>query len=71
MIEPTAGQVERRATVYTVGEVLAQWRAAERKLEELDAGGIEWRTVQADIASLRERYQRLFAAKQRSGRAIN
>ena len=64
MIEPTAGQVERPATVYTVGDVPAQWRAAERKLEELDAGGIEWRTVQANIASLRERYQRLFAAKQ-------
>jgi len=71
MIKPTAGHVERPATIYTVGEALAQWRAAERKLEEVEAGAAEWQAVQADITSLRERYQRLFAAKQQSGRAIN
>ncbi len=71
MIKPTAGHVERPATIYTVGEVLAQWRAAERKLVEVEAGAAEWQAVQADITSLREGYQGLFAAKQRSGRPIN
>ncbi len=71
MIEPAGGQVELPTTLYTMGEVLTQWRAAERQLEVLEAGGPEWLSVQSDIASLRERHQRLFAAKQGSARTVN
>ncbi|MDQ3493079.1 MAG: PAS domain-containing protein [Chloroflexota bacterium] len=71
MIEPTDGEVERPATVYTLGEVLAQWRAAERRLDELEVGGTEWLALQSDVSSLRERYQRLFAAKQAPARTFN
>jgi hypothetical protein len=52
---------------------LAGYHPSSQRCRHASPGdrSIEWRTVQADIASLRERYQRLFAAKQQSGRAIN
>lgn len=71
MLEGTSGEVDRPATLYTLGDVLSQWRAAERRLQELEVGGAEWRAVQTSISTFRDRYQRIFAAKQRSARGAN
>jgi len=49
--------------LFTTGDVLAEWRAAERRLEAVPADSPEWQATQAQIASLRDRYQRLFAAR--------
>ncbi len=68
MLEAAGGELERPATVFTLGDVLTQWRAAERRLEALEAGSEEWQAAASDIASLRDRYQRIFAAKSRADR---
>ena len=48
------------SVVYTVGDVLAEWRAAERRLEALPDGAPERHAILEDIAEFRERYQLLF-----------
>jgi hypothetical protein len=40
--------------------VLAMWRDVERELAEVPAGSPEAERLQADIARLRDEYQRLF-----------
>ncbi len=47
------------ARTYTVGAVLAAWRAAERRLEAIAPGSAEWAAVQAEIEYLRSEYQRV------------
>lgn len=54
------GSPEAPATVYAVGSVLRQWRAAERDLAELRPGSAEWARTQAEIELLRGKYQELF-----------
>ena len=54
------GSPEAPPTVYTVGGVLRQWRAAERELAELRPGSAEWARTQAEIEMLRGKYQELF-----------
>ena len=48
------------AKVYRISDVLAEWRAAERRLVELESGTEEEARVRADIELLREQYQRMF-----------
>ncbi len=48
------------AKVYRIADVLAEWRAAERRLVALEPGSEEAQAVTADIELLREQYQRLF-----------
>jgi PAS domain-containing protein len=60
VLMPTSGLTEDPPTVYTAGEVLAEWRAAERKLMTLPPGSPELALVQADIDAFRRRYQELF-----------
>jgi hypothetical protein len=48
------------AKIYTVSDVLAEWRGAERRLEALDPTSEEAVTLQADIELLRDQYQALF-----------
>jgi PAS domain-containing protein len=55
--------VSRRPRVYTLGEVLAEWRAAERRLTSIPAGSSEYAAIQDDIKALRADYQRLFDEK--------
>ncbi|HEU4572486.1 MAG TPA: PAS domain-containing protein [Candidatus Limnocylindrales bacterium] len=55
--------VAKPPVVFTAGHVLAEWRAAERRLDAVPADSPEWRATQAQIESLRDRYQRLFAAR--------
>jgi hypothetical protein len=47
--------------------ILAEWRAAERRLAEAPFGSAEHASATADAARLRERYQRAYAAEN-SGR---
>ena len=57
-----AGSPEGPPSVYSVGNVLTEWRAAERDLAQLTPGTPAWDQRQAEIAILRSRYQELFHA---------
>jgi len=54
------GSPEARASVYTVGSVMREWRAAERQLSELLPGSDDWARTKTEIEMLRARYQELF-----------
>ena len=54
------GPTDAPASVYTAGDVLAQWREAERRLSTLPPDSPEIDVVQADINLYRTRYQELF-----------
>jgi len=47
----------------SAGQALTAWRTAERRLEDLVPGGVEWERVQAEVALLRSEYRRLFEAR--------
>lgn len=51
--------------VFSIGAALAAWRAADRRLEELEAGSAERQEVERDVARLRAEYRRLFDAANR------
>ena len=53
------------AKIYRIADVLAEWRAAERRLVELKPASEEGRRVQADIEGLRAQYQEMFGASRR------
>ena len=57
---PVDGATDAPSTFYTAGEVLAEWREAERRLSTLPSGSPETELVQAEINTLRARYQELF-----------
>jgi len=59
-IQPVDGSPQAPPSVFTVGTVLRQWRAAERSLAELQAGSEEWTRTLGEIEMLRDRYQELF-----------
>lgn len=62
------GSPHDAASVYTVGDVLREWRTAERELAELVPGTPEWARTQGEIDLLRGRYQEIFkAVKPRPG----
>ena len=61
-----AGPVTAPSKVYTVGDVLGMWRAAERRLESVDRSTPAYEAVLAEIEDLRTQYQRLFEARQRA-----
>jgi PAS domain-containing protein len=54
------GSPEAPASMFTVGDVLREWRAAERELTELRPGSSEWARTLSEIELLRGRYQELF-----------
>jgi len=60
LLIPVAGSPDAPPVIYTAGEVLAEWRSAERRLATLPAGNPEIEQVQADIAAFRAQYQELF-----------
>ncbi|MEA2610780.1 MAG: hypothetical protein QOI37_718 [Chloroflexota bacterium] len=49
-------------SAFTVGDVLREWRAAERQLTELLPGTPDWTRTLSEIELLRSRYQELFKA---------
>ncbi len=56
------GSPHAAASVYTVGDVLREWRTAERELAALVPGTPEWARTLSEIELLRGRYQELFSA---------
>jgi PAS domain-containing protein len=56
------GPPDAPASIFTVGDVLREWRAAERVLVELAPGTPEWARTLSEIELLRGRYQELFKA---------
>lgn len=60
VLEPVDEPLDAPRTIYTAGDVLSAWRAAERRLQALVEGGGEWAAVTAEIEELRGRYQQLF-----------
>jgi PAS domain S-box-containing protein len=56
------GSPEEPSTTFTVGDVLREWRAAERVLAELAPGTPEWARKLTEIELLRGKYQELFRA---------
>ena len=54
------GSPESPPSIFTVGGVLRQWRAAERKLAELVPGSPEHARTLGEIEMLRGRYHELF-----------
>lgn len=53
------------AKVYRISDVLAEWRAAERRLVALEPGSEEEERVRSDIELLREQYQQMFRRNER------
>lgn len=60
LLEPIAGPTQQPTTLYTAGQVLAEWRAAERRMVEIPPDSAEWHDAQAEIETFRRRYQELF-----------
>ncbi|HSH21176.1 MAG TPA: PAS domain-containing protein [Candidatus Caenarcaniphilales bacterium] len=58
-LKPADESVDRPTVFITIGEALAAWRAAERRLETLEPNSLEWESVQADIQLFRSEYRRL------------
>lgn len=56
------GSPHAPTSVFTVGDVLREWRAAERELSALVPGTPEWARTMSEIELLRGRYQELFSA---------
>lgn len=54
------GSPDAPPSVFSVGEVLRSWRAAERELAELSQGSPEWARTLSEIELLRDRYRELF-----------
>jgi PAS domain-containing protein len=54
------GSPDAPPSVFSVGEVLRSWRAAERELAELTQGSPEWAQTLSEIELLRDRYRELF-----------
>ncbi len=60
-IRPLDAPTGAPTTMYTVGDVLRQWREAERRLATLVPSTPEWASAEAEIDLLRGRYHELFA----------
>ena len=57
ILERIPGQVSEPPKLYTGREVIAEWRAAERRLETLDPDSDDALAVQREIDHLRDLYQ--------------
>ncbi|HET9757301.1 MAG TPA: hypothetical protein VFP66_12415 [Candidatus Limnocylindrales bacterium] len=60
VLEPVGAPTDAAPVVYTAGQVLAEWRAAERRLDAIPDGTAEWRPARHDIDVFRRRYQAMF-----------
>ena len=57
------------ARIYRIADVLAEWRAAERRLVEVPADGDEHAKLTAEIEVLREQHDQLFRRRSTPGSA--
>ena len=60
IMEEVAAPVDTPQVLYTAGQVLALWRAAERQLAEIPEGSAEWQAVTREVDRFRARYHELF-----------
>jgi PAS domain-containing protein len=60
LLTPVPVEPGAPAALYTAGEVLAAWRAAERRLEAVSEDAPERHEILEDIAEFRQRYQLVF-----------
>lgn len=67
MMEEKPTETGAPTVLYTAGQVLAEWRAAERRLAEIPEGSEEWRAVSDEVDLFRRGYHALF--DQRGGAA--
>lgn len=65
-LNPVQGSSSAPTRVYTVGDVLGRWRAAERELETVAIESQEYASIREEVENLRAQYQRLFDARQRA-----
>jgi hypothetical protein len=61
LLDRTTGRVEQPASVFTGGKLMSEWRAAERRLAEVEPGGPEAEWIESEIERLRTLYQSLFS----------
>ena len=47
-----------------IHEILVEWRDAERALEAVEAGSVEWEAHRADVERLRDEYRRAYEARE-------
>ena len=62
-----AGSPHAPGSAFTIGDVLREWRAAERQLTELSPDTPDWARTRGEIELLRGRYQQLFKAAEPPG----
>jgi PAS domain-containing protein len=60
LLTPVSEPVAQPTVLFTTGDVLAAWRAAERRPERLLPDDAEALAIEADIREFREGYQALF-----------
>jgi PAS domain-containing protein len=60
VLAPIRGSTNAPPRLFTGGHILAEWRAAERRLAEVHSDSPEAARVRAQIERLRELYQDLF-----------
>lgn len=65
LLEPLPSGWDDRDRLVTLGDVLREWRAAERRLQELDENAADADTLRAEVERLRTRYQLEFSQRQR------
>ena len=63
VLEPVDRPTQQPPILYTAGQVLAEWRAAERRMITIPPDTPEWHDMQAQIDRFRERYQELFTRR--------
>jgi PAS domain-containing protein len=68
MIQPTDDAAVETPEIYTISGVLREWRAADRRLQEVPADGAEWSQLQLRVANLRATYHRLARSRQSAER---
>ena len=60
------GSLAAKSRIYTVGDVLARWRAADRQLQRLPTDSADYDEVREEVEDLRAQYQRIFQAHQQA-----
>jgi PAS domain-containing protein len=63
LIRPAAGPVTAATRIFTLGEVLEQWRSAERRLAEIPHDAPDWTMVAEEVAELRDQYHALYRTR--------
>jgi PAS domain-containing protein len=69
ILRPLDAPPEEISQVFTAGEVLARWRAAERQLEAIAPDSEEASTIQGEIERFRRAYQQAFGTSAEAARA--